>query len=110
MSQRKTRKAGILQSRHPDPKIQKTFDAIIERVEVIDGLRGDPLDKAVTYRDLALDGFTIISGGGGPQIINTPGPGGGADGDGPGIGPAAAPSNLVVTETFLALLCTWDNP
>lgn len=109
MSQRKTRKAGLPQVRHQDPKVQRSFDALIERVEVIDGLRGDPLDKAVTYRDLSLDGFTIITGrGGSPQITNTPGTGDGTDG--PGVGPAAAPQNLSVTETFLALLAVWQNP
>ena len=113
MAQRKTRKAGILKSRHSDPKIQKTFDAIVERLEVLDGLRGDELDRAVTYRDLSLSGFTVLSGAGGPYITDSPTGGGGGTGgggDGPGIGPAGPPSNLSASETFLALLLTWDNP
>ena len=112
MSVRKTRKAGIPKVRHQDPNLQRTFDALIERAEVLDGLRGDPLDKAVTYRDLGLSGFTITQGGAGgsPLITNTPPGTGGLGGDGPGIGPAAAPANLTVTETFLALLAVWQNP
>ena len=113
MGKRKTRLAGLLQSRHADPKVQRTFDAIIERLEVLDGLRGDALDKAITYRDLELSGFTIDFGGagGGPQITNTPGGGDGTTPDGPGIGPPSGPpANLTVTETFLALLVAWDQP
>jgi len=108
MAQRPTRKAGIPQTRLQDPKLQRTFDAIIERVEVIDGLRGDPLDKAVTYRDLGLSGFTVTGTGvgGGPQVIGVPpGSGGGDD----NVGPAGPPTNLAAAETFLALLLTWVN-
>ena len=113
MGNRKTRKAGILQSRHSDPKLQRSLDAIIERLEVLDGLRGDELDRAITYRDLSLSGFTVLSGAGGPYITDSPGGGGGGSGgggDGPGIGPAGPPSNLNASETFLAILLTWDNP
>ena len=110
MAQRRTRKAGIPQSRHPDPNIQRTFDALIERLEVLDGLRGDALDQAITYRDLEASGFTIGSGVGGGAPSVTPPPDDGTGGDGPVIGPTTAPTNLVVSETFLALLCTWSNP
>jgi len=110
MAQRETRKAGILKTRYQDPKLQRSFDAIIERLEVLDGLRGDALDKAVTYRDLTASGFVVSTGGAGgsPSIDSTPGstPGGG---DGPTVGPAAAPTNLVATDIFLAILLTWDN-
>ena len=111
MSQRATRRAGILKTRDFDAPLQKTLDSIIERVEVLDGLRGDALDQAVTYRDLGLTpGFVVGAGAGGgtPQIIVTPG--GGEGSDGPGIGPAAAPSALSVTDTFLALFLNWTNP
>lgn len=108
MGTRPTPRAGILKARVADPQVQKMLDAIIERLEVLDGIRGDSLDKAVTYRDLGLSGFTIVGGAGGTnQIINTPGPGDGIDA--PGIGPADAPTNLAANETFLAILLTWDN-
>jgi len=110
MAERKTGKAGIPKVRQDSVALQRTLDAIIERLEVLDGLRGDALDQAVTYRDLRLSGFTVIpgtgiGGTGTPQIIDTPG-----TGDGPGIGPADPPNTLTVSETFLALLISWNNP
>jgi len=107
MGQRPTRRAGLAKFRLPDPQLQKTLDAIVERIEVLDGIRGDSLDKAVTYRDLGESGFTIIPGAGGTnQIINTPGSGTGNIEP----GPTGRPSNLAANETFLALLLTWTNP
>ncbi len=110
MGTRPTKRAGIPKIRVEDPMLQKQLDAIIERIEVLDGLRGDALDKAVTYRDLGLSGFTIKAGSGGSsgiglEIINTPGPG-----DTITTGPTTPPTDLAVTETFLALLLTWNNP
>src|SRR5210317_1072520 len=107
MGQRQTRKAGILQIRRQEPSLQKTLDSIIERLEVLDGIRGDTLDQAVTFRDLEKSDFKLAtsSSGGAPQIISTP-----SEGDGPVIGPAVAPTGLVASETFLALLLTWTNP
>jgi hypothetical protein len=99
-----------LKPRVDDPKIQKSFDAIIERLEVLDGLRGDILDKAVTYRELGASGFVFGPGGGIPPIINTPGPGDGGSGGTPvpGTGPPSkAPDTLSATETFLAILLSW---
>jgi len=110
MGTRPTRKAGLLKNRHSDPELNKTLNPIIERIEVLDGLRGDALDQAVTYRDLGLSGFDISVpfSGGTPQIINIPGTGGGAPV--PTVGPAAKPTNLRVSETWLALQLVWDNP
>jgi hypothetical protein len=114
MAQRPTRRAGLYKTRHQDPKLQKALDAIIERIEVLDGLRGDSLDRAVTFRSLQASGFTVSGGGyggSGTPIIDGGGPGGGGGGDGPGIGPpSGAPSNLTVAETWLALQLTWSSP
>ena len=109
MGQRQTKKAGIQKLRLSDPNLQRVIDALIERLEVLDGIRGDSLDRAVTYRELRDgSGFGIGTGAGGNSyVVTTPGP---APGDGLGVGPAAAPENLVATETFLAILLTWDNP
>jgi hypothetical protein len=112
MGKRPTRKVGIYKPRTvSDPQVQKALDAIIERLEVLDGLRGDQLDQAVTYRDLENDGFILGKGAGGaPSIVNTPGTG--ISGGGtpvPEIGPAGPPTGLQVVETFLALLLTWTN-
>jgi hypothetical protein len=109
MALRPTPRAGILKARVDDPKVQRMLDAIIERVEVLDGLRGDELDQAITYRALGLtEGFSVgvPFPGGTPIVGGTPGPGTG----GPVPGPTTAPTNLSVSETFLALLLTWTNP
>ena len=80
MAERKTRKVGLAKPRllqNPDPELRRTLDGIIERLEVLDGLRGDALDRAVTYRDLKdTSGFGIggFSGSGVPIIGDTPGP------------------------------------
>ena len=58
MAVRPTRKAGIPKVRHQELSLQRTLDAIIERLEVIDGLRGDSLDRAVTFRDLTDAGVS----------------------------------------------------
>jgi len=108
MATRKTSKAGIPKLRVQDSALQRQLDAIVERLEVLDGVRGDDLDQAVTFRDLNAAGYPIttgLGGGGSPQIGNRP-----DTGDGPGVGPTTAPENLAATETFLALLLTWTNP
>lgn len=108
MATRPTRKAGILQTRGLDPGLQRTLDAIIERLEVLNGLRGDALDQAVTFRDLSDSNFKLsTTGGGAPQIINTPPV---AGGDGPTPGPTTPVSNVTANETYLALLISWTNP
>jgi hypothetical protein len=112
MGTRPTKKAGIYKPRRvTDPEVMRAINAIIERLEVLDGIRGDNLDQAVTWRDLGNTGFTLGTGAGGaPTITNTPGPGTGGGGvPVPEIGPAGPPSNLAANETYLALLLTWDN-
>ena len=101
-------RTGILKARVEDPKVQRMLDGIVERVEVLDGLKGDELDRAVTWRHLGDSGFDISVpfGGGVPIIGGTPGTGSG----GPVPGPTTAPTNLVVVETFLALMLRWDQP
>jgi predicted phage tail protein len=84
------------------------MDGLIERVEVLDGLRGDILDKAVTWRDLDESGFTIqnLGSGGSPQVTNTPGPGDGTAT--PVEGPASPPTSLSATDVWLAILLEWS--
>jgi hypothetical protein len=90
-----------------DPRTKVTLDAVIERLEVLDGVRGDDLDKAVTFRDLEDSGFVLGAGGTGQSTIIVEVP---ANPGGPAIGPADPPANLTVAETFLALQIAWDNP
>jgi len=109
MGQRATRRTGLPKTRGLDAPLQRVLDGLIERVEVFDGIRGDSLDSAVTFRDLNASGFNIVDGGGGSNIVT--GLPNITDGSSvPGTGPAAAPTNLAANETFLALLLTWDNP
>ena len=112
MARRPTRKTGILKSRVEDPKTQKIVDAIVERLEILDGIRGDQLDRAVTFRDLADSNFSLLGrAGGGTTIVSPPGGGGGGGGGtdpSPGdIGPAVAPINLTASGTFLAIQLNW---
>jgi len=110
MALRQTRKAGLVKPRIEDAQLRQAFDAIIERLEVLDGLRGDSLDQAVTWRALGDSGFTLGTGAGGaPLVTNTPGPGDGTPAPDT-TGPAAAPTGLTAAETWLAILLTWDNP
>lgn len=110
MAQRPTRKTGIQKPRLQDQNLQRVLDAIIERLEVIDGLRGDALDQAVTYRALQDSGFDIagtrlVGGGVGTPVVTPP-----ATGDGPTPGPTTPPTALAVNETYLALLISWTSP
>jgi hypothetical protein len=102
---------GLTKPRLDSPQLRQAFDAIIERLEVLDGIRGDELDKAVTWRELSDSGFTIenLGSGGSPVVTNTPGPGDGTPSPDT-TGPAAAPTNLTASETWLAILLNWGNP
>jgi len=104
MGRRPTQKAGLPKLRTSDLQLQRSLDAIVERLEILDGIRGDTLDSAVTYRALGDSGFDVRVTSGG--TIVTPGTGGGGGID---PGPAGAPTALAVNETFLALLLTWAN-
>lgn len=110
MGIRVTRKTGIPQSKTENRQLNRILESITERLEVLDGVRGDALDRAVTLRDLSNSGFAVSTvntgnNSGTTQIVTPP-----DTGDGPGVGPASSPTNLAVAETFLALLITWDNP
>ena len=111
MGQRKTRLSGIAKPRIEDTGLRRSLDAIIERLEVLDGIRGDNLDKAVTWRELDESGFVLSQTyGGGWSVTTTPPSTGGGAGGGPVVGPAAAPTNLTAADIFLAILLSWDNP
>ena len=88
-----------------DPSVK----ALKEALEVRLGRRGDPMDKAVTVRDL-YDGGVInvpgrpTSGGGGGGIAPVPTP---------PLGNSAvppAPTNLVANGAFVGILLSWDRP
>ena len=77
-----------------------------ELVETLTGQRGDPLDRAVTYRDLVDEGFAIFSGsgilsGGGGNIKPAPQPPG-------GLPAPPVPVNLQANGGFAAILLDWQ--
>jgi hypothetical protein len=111
MGQRQTRKTGIQQGRTDNLQLNRMLGAIIERLEVLDGVRGDALDRAVTLRDLSDSGFKVTvnpvgTGGVTPPVVAPPPD----SGDGPGIGPTTPATDLTVDETYLALKVKWNNP
>ena len=81
-------------------------DSIKENLDVIVGHRGDPLDKAITARDLIESGIATLSSG-----INTYG---GASGDLvppitlPNLTIPPAPTNLSASGAFQNVLLTWS--
>lgn len=110
MAVRATRRAGLPKPRVDDQSLRIALDNIIERLEVLDGIRGDNLDRAVTFRDLDAGNFTVkIGGSGSYEIVDVP-PAGGGGTPVPGIGPADPPTDLQVNSVFLALMISWVNP
>lgn len=111
MPLRPTRKVGLPVYSGDDPEIKKLFDAIQERIEILDGLRGDALDSAVTWRDLNDGGVSIRVGrgvssvGGGAVITDFPPS---SEPSGP-IGPAGQPTNLTTLEFWGAIQINWDS-
>ena len=86
-------------------ELKIALDSIKEALEVRLGRRGDPLDRAVTLRELS-DAEIVkvnnkevgVSGG-----ISTP-PGGGGD-----LTPPVAPSNLTASGAFTSITLTWST-
>ena len=86
-------------------ELKIALDSIKEALEVRLGRRGDPLDRAVTLRELS-DAEIVkvnnkevgVSGG-----ISTP-PGGGGD-----LTPPVAPSNLTAAGAFTSITLTWST-
>ena len=77
-----------------------------ELVETLTGQRGDPLDRAVTYRDLVDEGFATLSGtgilsGGTGTLKPKPQPPG-------GLPAPPVPVNLQASGGFAAILLNWQ--
>ena len=54
-----TRKTGLMALRTQDPQLNQFADGVMEQLEVLHGARGDPLDRAITLRDLQGMGFDV---------------------------------------------------
>ena len=81
-------------------------ESLKENLDVICGLRGDDLDKAVTFRDLLDSGIAKLAAGSG--VFN--GSSGGITPDPwlPDIGIPPAPTNLTANGAFQSILLNWD--
>lgn len=75
-----------------------------ESIETLTGKRGDPLDKAVTYRDLLESGIGILSGSG----ILSGGGGLKKPPDKPTAKDPTTPTNLTATGMFSGIFLDWN--
>ena len=92
-----------------DRELKVALDAIKEALEVRLGQRGDPLDRAVTLRELSDSGIVKVKNKGGQTSDIVP-PGDGDAGGGGGSGPPPAPSGLEASGAFTGILLTWNKP
>ncbi|GAB3359123.1 MULTISPECIES: autotransporter outer membrane beta-barrel domain-containing protein [Giesbergeria] len=59
MSSNPPRKTGLPSLRTQDAQINRWADGVQEQLEVLHGARGDPLNRALTLRDLQAIGFNV---------------------------------------------------
>lgn len=79
----KAKLPGLVSPRVDNPDLARWVQAVAERLEVREGARGNPYERAVTVRDLTEGGIAVLGGGG-----RLSGPGGsGGGGYGPGTNP-----------------------
>ncbi len=90
-----------------DPKLKALLDKLSERVDVLSDHRGDPLDRALTPRDLIDLGLArrlgrvaqrLVSGG---NLVATTGPGSQST--------PPAPTGFTVTGGLEHIFLEWDN-
>ncbi|WP_163557589.1 hypothetical protein [Halomonas sp. NO4] len=93
------------------PEQRRLVEAIKEIVETGEGVRGDPLDRKVTLRDLLDTGIANRKAGGnvGHQGSGALEPG--AGGSEPDMSTPAAPEGFAANGSFNGrIVLTWDNP
>lgn len=99
-----------------DANLREVARALKGVVDVREGLLGDPLDKAVTFRDLVDGGIVepvIVSRGGGSGAISVgPAPGLSSGGSGsspePDLTPPPAPTGLAASAGIAVIILEWD--
>lgn len=72
----KAKLPGLIAPRVDNADLARWVQAVSERLEVREGSRGNPYERAVTVRDLAEGGIAVVGGGG--QIMSRGGAGGSA--------------------------------
>jgi hypothetical protein len=111
MSARKTSIPGI--PAVTQNNLEDVARAVKDVIEVREGLKGDPLDAAVTFRDLTNSGIAgyVIQGRGAGAVSLIP-PGAENDGYDPtkDLTIPPAPTNFIATGAFATIQLQWDAP
>ena len=93
----------------------RPMERIREELQTLLGLRGDPLDQAITVRGAIERGLIDLAGRAlaGGTINNTfppSGPGGTGTGTEPDLTPPPTPTGLTLVAGFTQVLVQWDPP
>ena len=110
MANNKTRTAGIPRIRAKDPETQRFFDAVTQTLEVGEGVRGDPMDAKVTWRDLV--GTNLVRRGRGGELFE-PNPDAFPPDDGddlPIMTIPPAPTGFDGMGAIKNIMLDWDDP
>ena len=81
-----------------DAGMRRVLDAAKENIDVLAGRRGDALDAAVTFRDLASGNANAALSEGGIATLVTPGTSGGETP--PDLTPPPLPTGVAATTAF----------
>lgn len=107
-----TRKPAIPDTTGVPAQIKAVLDAVKENIEVTNGSRGDPLDKALSWRDLynqgvikvTLNGQTYQQDNGGTFTPVA------SDPLASDFTPPPAPTHLTASSGMTSVILTWDAP
>lgn len=102
-------------TRPPGAGLDPALQAISENIEILNGARGNGMDRAVLLRDLADLGLASLIKGAGGKVKPTPTtPGNGNGGNGGALDPTiefpTAPTNVLASGGFSNVLVEWDSP
>lgn len=99
-------------TRPPGAGLDPKFQALYENLEILNGARGDGMDRSVLMRDLIdLGIITAKKGVGGKVVPSLPGEEGGLLPPGEeAIEPPGIPKNVIATGGFSSILIEWDTP
>lgn len=105
------KRAGFSTAGIKDPAVRAALDRVAEILQTYDGVRGEPLDRVVTLRDLVgttdLAALARRYGGVGGGLVDAIG-GVGGDGGEEDTTPPPAPTNLAAAGAFSSVILSWD--